>query len=185
MVSHIILNVCAKSTVESMANGIVTVANLGGILIELNHILHDLVSIAHLEMFKGILGISDSIKGTKVGSEFIEEGDIGVLPCRQILQIWAEDVWFKPVKGSAGEKGNGIVDFTGIHRKKQWVCHKWVPATPTKIRAPSDLDHGPKYGSFMDAPTAGQRKKIHGNFCRNILLKDHNFTCIHLRQIIF
>ncbi len=29
-----------RSTVESMAKGIVAVANLGGILIELNHIFH-------------------------------------------------------------------------------------------------------------------------------------------------
>ncbi len=39
VVSHIILNACAKSTVESMAKGIVAIANLRGILIELDHIL--------------------------------------------------------------------------------------------------------------------------------------------------
>ncbi len=117
VVSHIILNVCAKSTVESMAKGIVAVANLGGILIELNHILHDSVSIAHPEMFGGILGISDSIKRTKIGSKFIKEGGIGILPCQQIPWVWAEDVWFKPVEGGAGEKGDGIVDIVGIRHK--------------------------------------------------------------------
>ncbi len=66
MVSHIILNACAKSVVESMAKGIVAVANLRCILIELNHIFHDSVSVAHLEMFEGILGISDSIERTKL-----------------------------------------------------------------------------------------------------------------------
>ncbi len=115
--SHIILNACAKSAVESMAKGIVAVANLGGIFIELNHILHDSVSIPHLEMFKGILSISNGIEGTKVGSEFVKEGSIGVLPCRRILQIWVEDLWFKPVEGSAREERNGIVDFTGIRCK--------------------------------------------------------------------
>ena len=28
-----------------------------------------------------------------------------------------EDVWFKPVKSGAGKEGDGVVDFTGIHRK--------------------------------------------------------------------
>ncbi len=105
MVSHIILNACAKSTVESMAKGIVAVANLGGILIELNHVLHDSVSITHPEMFEGIFGISDG------------EDSIGILPCRRIPRIRAEDVWFKPVESGAREEGNGIVDFVGIRRK--------------------------------------------------------------------
>ncbi len=117
MVSHIILNSCAKSMVESMAKGIVAVANLGGILIELNRILHDSVSVAHPEMFEGILSISDGIERTKVGLKFVKEGGIGVLPCWWISQIWVEDVWFKPVKSGAGEKGNGVVDFTGIYCK--------------------------------------------------------------------
>ncbi len=86
-------------------------------MIELNHVFHDSVSVAHPEMFKSILGISDGIERTKVGSEFVKEGGIGVLPCRQIPWIWAEDVWFKPVEGGAGEKGNSVVDFTGIRRK--------------------------------------------------------------------
>ncbi len=107
----------AKSAVESIAKGIVTVANLGGILIELNHIFHDSVSVAHPEMFEGILSISDSISRTKIGSKFIKEGGIGVLPCRRIPRVWVEDVWFKPVEGGAGEKGDGIVDFVGIRRK--------------------------------------------------------------------
>ncbi len=118
VVSHIILNACAKSVVESMVKGIVTVANLGGgVLIELNHILHDSVSVAHPEMFEGILGISNSIERTKIGSKFVKEGGVGVLPCQQILWIWVEDVWFKPVEGGAGEKGNSVVDFTGIRHK--------------------------------------------------------------------
>ncbi len=108
--SHIILNVCAKSAVESMVKGIVAVANLGGILIELNHIFHDSVSIAHPEMFEGI-------ERTKIGSKFVKEGGIGVLPCQRIPRIWVEDVWFKLVEGSAREKGDGVVDFVGIHRK--------------------------------------------------------------------
>ncbi len=115
--SHIILDACTKSAVESMAKGIVAVANLGGILIELNHILHDLVSVTHPEMFEGIFGISDGIEGTKVGSEFLKERSVGVLPCRWILRIWAEDIWFKPVESGAGEEGNGIVDFVGIRCK--------------------------------------------------------------------
>ncbi len=114
MMSHIILNACTKSVVEGMAKGIVTVSDLGGVLIELNHVFHDLVSVAHPEMFESILGISDGIEGAKVGLEFIKEGGVGVLPCWQIPWIWAEDIWFKPVEGSAGEKGNGIVDFVGI-----------------------------------------------------------------------
>ncbi len=117
VVSHIILDACTKSAVESMAKEIVAIANLGGILIELNHILHDSVSVTHSEMFEGIFGISDGIKGTKVGSEFLKEHSIGVLPCRQILWIRAEDIWFKPVESGAGEEGNGIVDFVGICRK--------------------------------------------------------------------
>ncbi len=117
VVSHIILNACAKSVVESMAKGIVTVANLGGILIELNHIFHDLVSVVHLEMFEGVLGISDSIERAKISSKFVKEGGVGVLPCRWIPWVWAEDVWFKPVEGGAGEEGDGIVDFVGIRRK--------------------------------------------------------------------
>ncbi len=103
--------------VENMVKGIVTVANLGGILIELNHVFHDSVSVTHLEMFESILSISDGIERTKVGSEFVKEGSIGVLPCLQIPWIWAEDVCFKPVEGGAGEKGTGVVDFTGIHCK--------------------------------------------------------------------
>ncbi len=67
MVSYIIFNVCTKSMVESMAEGIIAIANLGGILIELNHVLHGSVAVMHLEMFKGILSISDGIKRTKVG----------------------------------------------------------------------------------------------------------------------
>ncbi len=90
--SHIILNVYAKSAVESMTKGIVIIAHLGGILVELNHILYDSVSIMHPEMFKGILSISNSIERTKVGSKFIKEGGVGVLPCWWISQIWAEDV---------------------------------------------------------------------------------------------
>ncbi len=97
--------------------GIVAVANLGGILIELNHILHDSVSVTHLEMFEGIFGISDGIEGTKVGSEFLKKCSIGVLPCRRIRRIRAEDIWFKPVESGAGEEGDGIVDFVGIRRK--------------------------------------------------------------------
>ena len=100
-----------------MAKGIVAVANLGGILIELNHILHDSVSITHPEMFKGIFGISDGVEGTKVGSEFLKERSVGILPCRQIPRVWAEDVWFKPVESGAGEEGNGVVDFVGVRRK--------------------------------------------------------------------
>ncbi len=115
--SHIILNACAKSVVDSMAKGIVTIANLGGILIELNHIFHDLVSVVHPEMFEGILGISDSIERTKIGSKFVKKDGVGVLPCWWVPWVWVEDVWFKPVEGGAREKGNGIVDFTGI-------CHK-------------------------------------------------------------
>ncbi len=117
VVSHIILDACTKSAVESVVKEIIAIANLGGILTELNHVLHDLVSGAHSEMFKGILSISDGIKRTKVGSEFIKEGGIGVLPCQQIPWLWAEDVWFNPVEGSAREKGNGVVDITGICRK--------------------------------------------------------------------
>ncbi len=117
VVSYIILTACAKSTVESMAKEIVAVANLGGILIELNHIFHDSVSVMHPEMFKGVLGISDSIERAKIGSKFIKEGSIGVLPCQRILQVWAEDVWFKPVEGGAREEGDGVVDFVGIHCK--------------------------------------------------------------------
>ncbi len=124
MVSHIILNACTKSMVESMAKGIVAVTDLGGVLIELNHVFHDSVSIAHPEMFKSILSISNDIEGTKVGSKFVKEGGVGVLPGRQIPQIWVEDIWFKPVEGGAGEKENGIVDFVGIHCKcSEWVCH--------------------------------------------------------------
>ncbi len=108
---------CTKSAVESMAKGIVAVANLGGILIELNHILHDSVSIMHSEMFESIFSISDGIEGTKVSSEFLKECSIGVLPCRQISRIRAEDIWFKPVKSGAGEEGNGIVEFVGIRHK--------------------------------------------------------------------
>ncbi len=115
--SHIILDACTKSAVESMAKGIVPVANLGGILIELNHILYDSVSVMHPEMFEGIFGISDGVEGTKVGSEFLKERGVGVLPCRRILRIRAEDIWFKPVESGAGEEGNGIVDFVGIRRK--------------------------------------------------------------------
>ncbi len=81
------------------------------------HVLHDSVSVTHLEMFDGILSISDGVERTKVGSEFIKEGGIGVLPCRRIPYIWVEDVWFKPVESGAGEKGNSVVDFVGI-------CHK-------------------------------------------------------------
>ncbi len=117
VMSHIILNACTKSAVEDMAKGIVVVADLGGVLIELNHVFHDSVSVMHPEMFESILGISNGIKGTKVGLEFIEESSVGVLPCRQIPRIWVEDVWFKPVKGGAGEKENGVVDFTSIRRK--------------------------------------------------------------------
>ncbi len=117
VVSHIVLDACAKSVVESMAKGVVAVANLGCILIELHHIFHDLVSVMHPEMFEGILSISDSIEGTKIGLKFIKEGGVGVLPCQWIPRIWAEDVWFKPVESSAREKGNGVVDFTGICRK--------------------------------------------------------------------
>ncbi len=80
----------------------------------MNHVLHDSVSVVHPEMFEGILGISNGIKRTKVGSEFIKEGGVGVLPCWQIPWVWVECVWFKPVKSSAGEKGNGVVDFVGI-----------------------------------------------------------------------
>ncbi len=68
-------------------------------------------------MFEGIFGISDGIEGTKVGSEFLKEGSVGILPCRRIPWIRAEDVWFKPVESGAREEGNGIVDFVGIHRK--------------------------------------------------------------------
>ncbi len=100
-----------------MAEGIVTVANLGGILVELNYVLHDLVSVMHPEMFEGILGISNGIKSTKVGLEFVKECSVRVLPCQWILLIWAEDVWFKPVESGAREKRNGVVDFTGIHHK--------------------------------------------------------------------
>ncbi len=100
-----------------MVKGIVAIANMGGILVELNHVLHDSVSVAHLGMFEGILGISDGIKRTKVGSEFIKESSVGVLLCRWIPQIWAEDVWFKPVKSGARKEGDGIVDFVGICRK--------------------------------------------------------------------
>ncbi len=117
VVSHIILDVCTKSTVESMAKGIVAVANLGGILIELNHILHDSVSVMHPEMFEGIFGISHGIEGTKVGSEFLKERSVGVLPCRRIPRIRAEDIRFKPVESSAGKEGNGVVDFVGIRCK--------------------------------------------------------------------
>ncbi len=102
---------------RKQAKGIVAVANLGGILVELNHILHDSVSVTHPEMFEGIFGISDGIKGAKVGSEFLKERSIGVLPCRQIPQIRAEDIWFKPVESGAGEEENGIVDFVGIRCK--------------------------------------------------------------------
>ncbi len=68
-------------------------------------------------MFEGIFSISDGVKGTKVGSEFLKEGSIGILPCRQIPRIWAEDIWFKPVESGAREEGNGIVDFVGIRHK--------------------------------------------------------------------
>ncbi len=71
----------------------------------------------HPEMFKAILSISDGIKRTKVGSEFIKEGSMGVLPCQWIPRIWTEDVWFKPVKSGAREKRDSIVDFVGICRK--------------------------------------------------------------------
>ncbi len=117
VMSHIILDMCTKSAVESMVKGIITIANLGGILIELNHVFHDSVSVMHLEMFEGILGISDGIERIKVGLEFIKEGSRGVLPCWWIPWVWAEDVWFKPVKSGAGEKENGVVDFVGIHHK--------------------------------------------------------------------
>ena len=115
--SHIILDAYTKSAVESMAKGIVTVANLGGILIELNHIFHDSVSVMHPEMFEGVLSISNSIERAKISLKFIKEGGIGVLPCRQIPRIRAEDIWFKPVESGAGEEGNGVVDFVGIRHK--------------------------------------------------------------------
>ncbi len=87
MVSHVILDECAKSAVESMAEGIVAITNLGCVLVELDHILHDSVSVMHPEMFQGILGISDGIKGAKIGSEFIKEGGVRVLPCRRFHRL--------------------------------------------------------------------------------------------------
>ncbi len=87
VVSHIILNVCTKSTVESMVEEIIAVANLGGILIEPNHILYNSVSITHPEIFEGILSISDGIERAKVGSKFVKEGSVGVLSCQQIPRI--------------------------------------------------------------------------------------------------
>ncbi len=147
VVGHIILNACAKSVVESMVKGIIAIANLGGILIELNHIFHDSVSIAHPEMFKGILGISDSIKRTEIGSKFVKEGGVGVLPCWQIPRIWVEEVWFKPVKGGAREKGNGVVDFTGIHRKSSGLSLKFNwRETMKAMRATSPLSRSPNIG---------------------------------------
>ncbi len=89
MVSYIILDASAKSMVE-------------GILVELNHILHDLVPVTHPEMFKGILGISNGIKRFGVGLEFVKEGSIGILPCWWIPWIQIENVQFKPVKCGAG-----------------------------------------------------------------------------------
>ncbi len=100
-----------------MMEGIVAVANLGGVLIKLNHILHNPVTVAHPEMFKSILGSSNGMKRSKVHSEFVKESGIGVLPHQWILQIWMEDVWFEPVKSGTGEKGNDVVDFVGIRRK--------------------------------------------------------------------
>ncbi len=76
MVSHIILHVSAKSAADGMAEGIIAVANLGGVLIELNHVLHDSVSVAHPEMFKGVLSISDGIERAKISSKFVKESSI-------------------------------------------------------------------------------------------------------------
>ncbi len=104
VVSHIILDAGTMSVVEGMTEGIIAVTDLGGILIELNHILHDSVSVVHPGMFEGILSIFNSIKKTKVGSEFVKKGSIRVLPCQQIPWVWMEDVWFKPVKSGAGKK---------------------------------------------------------------------------------
>ncbi len=84
MVSHIILDASAKPMVEGMVEGIIAVANLGGILIELNHVLHDSVSVVHLEMFEGVLGISDGIKRAEIGWKFVKESSVRVLPCQWI-----------------------------------------------------------------------------------------------------
>ncbi len=69
-----------------------TVINLRGILVKLNYILHDSVFIMHPEIFECVLSISDGVKRTRVGLEFIKKGGIRVLPCQQIPQIWIEDV---------------------------------------------------------------------------------------------
>ncbi len=61
VVSHIILDADIKSVVEGMTERIIAIINLRGVLVELNHILYDLVSVTQSEMFKSILGVSDSV----------------------------------------------------------------------------------------------------------------------------
>ena len=51
MMGHIVLDAGTKSAVEGLAKGIVSIANLGSILVKLNHVLHDSVSVMHPEMF--------------------------------------------------------------------------------------------------------------------------------------
>ena len=70
MVSHVIFNPGTKSTVKSMAEGIVTIAYDSSVLIETDYILHNPVSVTHSKIFEFIFSISNGVKWTKVSLEF-------------------------------------------------------------------------------------------------------------------
>ena len=70
MVGHIIFNPGTKSTVKSMAEGIVTIAYDSSVLVETDYILHDPVSVVHPKIFEFIFSVPDGVKWTKVSPEF-------------------------------------------------------------------------------------------------------------------
>ena len=70
MVSHIIFNPGTKSTVKSVTEEIITIAYDSSVLVEMDYILHNLVSVMHLKIFKFIFSISNSVKWTKVSPKF-------------------------------------------------------------------------------------------------------------------
>ena len=115
MVGHVIFNPGTKSAVKSMVEGIVTIAYGSSVLVEMDYILHNPVSIMHPKVFEFIFSISDGIEWTKVSPEFRKEGGIGICPSRRIGVVRMEDIWFKPVEGHTGEERDHLVDFGGVH----------------------------------------------------------------------
>jgi hypothetical protein len=79
--------------------------------LEFYDVFIDVMSIAHIELFKLHLCIPNWVMGSEVGLKFQHECQVVIHPVQLIVNISRQEIWFKPLEGHALKVGLGKGNF--------------------------------------------------------------------------